>query len=73
MDFGSLKQPASKFAVQVESPQGMCPFLVETDETDARFTTSSIDETVATLTRLLHLEKGCVGQPSEQQAGPELE
>jgi hypothetical protein len=33
-------QPASKFQVQIESPEGMCPFLVETDENDDRLTWS---------------------------------
>jgi hypothetical protein len=41
---------------QIESPNGMCPFLVEADESEAR-TTNSIDETVQVLTALLRLAK----------------
>ena len=48
-------QPGSKFEVQIGSSNGMCPFLIETEENDARFTTGSIEETVETLGRLLHL------------------
>ena len=50
-----FEQPNSEYEVQVESPAGMCPFLIETDESDARFTAKSIDETVQILTRLLHV------------------
>ncbi len=48
-------QPESPFQVQIESSTGMCPFLIETYETDARFTTDSVEETVRTLSDLLHL------------------
>jgi hypothetical protein len=51
-----FKWPGSEFEVQIESPQGMCPFLIETDEDVARFATKSVDETVEILTKLLHLE-----------------
>ena len=47
-------QPASEFQVQIESPNGMCPFLVETNENDDRLTGRSVEETVEILTRLLH-------------------
>jgi hypothetical protein len=47
-------QPRSEFQVQIESPNGMCPFLVETDENDDRLTGRSVEETVQILTRLLH-------------------
>lgn len=47
-------QPASEFQVQIESPDGMCPFLVETDENNDRLTGRSVEETVEILTRLLH-------------------
>ena len=47
--------PGSNFEVQIESPNGMCPFLIETDESDARFTSSSVEETVKMLVKLLHL------------------
>jgi hypothetical protein len=49
-------QPASEFQVQIESPNAMCPFLVETDENDDRLTGRSVEETVELLTRLLHTE-----------------
>jgi hypothetical protein len=47
--------PGSEFEVQIESSNGICPFLIETDENDARLTAKSIDETVEILTKLLHL------------------
>ncbi len=50
-------QPASEFQVQIESPEGMCPFLVETDENDDRLTGRSVEETVEILTRLLHIKE----------------
>jgi hypothetical protein len=50
-----FEQPGSKFEVQIESSEGMCPFLIETDESVTRFRTKSIDETVETLIGLLHL------------------
>jgi hypothetical protein len=49
-------QPDSEFQVQIESSDGMCPFCIETDESDVRFTSTSIKETVDTLARLLHLD-----------------
>lgn len=49
-------QPASDFEVQIESANGICPFLVETDENDNRLTDRSVEETVEILTRLLHIE-----------------
>jgi hypothetical protein len=57
-------QPASEFQVQIESPDGMCPFRVETDENDERLTGRSVEETVeqdrhSTLTKItkgLHVE-----------------
>ena len=48
--------PASEFQVQIESRDGMCPFLVETDENDNRLTGHSVEETVAILTRLLYIK-----------------
>ena len=50
-------QPDSPFQVQIESSNGACPFLVETDETNTRFTTNSVEETAQTLLALLHLTK----------------
>jgi hypothetical protein len=52
-----LGWPGSNFEAQIESLDGMCPFLIETDERDARFTTSSIEDIVETLVKLLHLWK----------------
>lgn len=50
-------QPASEFQVQIESPKGMCPFLVETDENNERLIGRSVQETVEILTRLLHIKE----------------
>ena len=50
-----FEQPASKFEVQVESTNGTCPFLIETDESKERLTASSVDQTVEILVKLLHL------------------
>ncbi|HEY1423204.1 MAG TPA: hypothetical protein VGF20_07120 [Candidatus Acidoferrum sp.] len=49
-------QPQSAFEVQAESSTGMCPFVIETDESDARFTAESVEKAVAEVTRLLRLE-----------------
>jgi hypothetical protein len=50
-----FNQPGSPFEVQIESSYGVCPFLIETDETPERFTTDSVAETVQTISVLLHL------------------
>jgi hypothetical protein len=50
-----FQQPESECHVQIESSTGMCPFLVENDENNERFTAKSIDETVEIVTKLLHL------------------
>jgi hypothetical protein len=50
-----FEQPASKFEVQVESTNGTCPFLIETDESNERLTASNVDQTVQILSKLLHL------------------
>jgi len=52
-----FNQPESPFEVQIESSNGMCPFLIETDETDARFSGNSVEEVVQILSALLHLSK----------------
>lgn len=52
-----FSQPGSPFEVQIESSTGMCPFLIETSETDGRFTANSVEETVQMLSVLLHLPK----------------
>ncbi len=44
--------------VQIESSQGVCPFLVETDKHDARFTAHSPAETADTIIRWLELPGG---------------
>src|SRR6476469_8350116 len=48
--------PGSNFDVQIESPNGMCPFLIESDEGDFRFNSNSVQGAVETLFKLLHLE-----------------
>jgi len=48
-------QPNSDFEVQIESSWGMCPFLIETHESNARFRSTSIDETIQIVATLLHL------------------
>ena len=50
-----FNQPGSPFEVQIESSSGMCPFVVETDESDSRLVTSSVEETVQALSDLLHI------------------
>lgn len=52
-----FRQPKSPFEVQIESTSGMCPFLIETDETPDRLTSNSVAETVQALAVLLHLPK----------------
>ena len=54
MDSGISANLQASFKVQIESPNGMCPFLVETDENGDRLTGRSVEETVEILTRLLH-------------------
>jgi hypothetical protein len=50
-----FQEPDSELEVQVESATGMLPFLIETDETDARLTVTTVDQTIEILARLLHL------------------
>ena len=50
-------QPETQFQVQIESSTGMCPFLIEAEATDVRYTTNSVEETVETLSALLDLAK----------------
>ena len=47
--------PDCEFEVQIASSQGMCPFVIETDENDVRITATSIEDTVQAVTSLLHL------------------
>jgi hypothetical protein len=51
-----FEQSGSEFEVQLESPSGMCPFLVETSENDVRLAAHSMEEAVRILVKLLHLE-----------------
>jgi hypothetical protein len=57
-----FSQPESPFQVQLESSTGMCPFLIETDETDARFTANTVEAVVERLSDLLHLAKARAGR-----------
>jgi hypothetical protein len=50
-----FKLPAGEFEVQLESPDGMCPFLIETDQSDQRTTATSVDTALDHVRRLLHL------------------
>ena len=50
-----FQEPSTEVEVQVESSTGMLPFLIETDETDVRFTVTTVDQTIETLARLLRL------------------
>jgi hypothetical protein len=50
-------EPSFLIEVQIESPNGTCPFLIETSEHDERIEAETVDEVVATLTRLLHLQR----------------
>lgn len=50
-----------RFEAQIESSTGMCPFLIEADESSFRFTAHSVEETLATLATLLHVETPLAG------------
>ena len=52
-----FSRPGRRFEVQIESSNGMCPFLIETNETNERFTANSVQETVQKLSVPLHLAK----------------
>jgi hypothetical protein len=56
-----FSKPESSFEVQIESASGMCPFLIETDESGTRYTAGSVEEAVKTLSTLLHLGKADIG------------
>jgi hypothetical protein len=47
--------PACSYQVQIESSNGMCPFVIETDENETRFSGKSVEETVQTVCKLLHI------------------
>jgi hypothetical protein len=50
-----FQEPESKLEVQIESSTGMCPFLVETNESQTRVTATTMDQAIAAVARLLHL------------------
>jgi hypothetical protein len=50
-----FSQPNCPFEAQLESPNGMCPFLIETEEHSKRVTANSVNETISVLTEYLRL------------------
>lgn len=54
----SFASPECPFTVQIESPDGMCPFLMETDEHDRRLTIETVGDVVLHLSQWLHLKDG---------------
>jgi len=48
-----VKIPGKNGEVQIESPQGDCPFLIESDLNAERFHGRTVDEVVSTVRRLL--------------------
>jgi hypothetical protein len=50
-----FRNPDSRFEVQIESPYGMCPFLIETDEHDERVESDSVESVLDTLKKWLHV------------------
>ena len=50
-----IRHPRTPFEVQIESTEGMCPFLIETDEHDQRKEGRSVDEVVDDVKQWLHL------------------
>ena len=59
-----FQQPGGTSEVQIESSDGMCPFSIETAESDDRFKSDSIEETIEIVAKLLH--PGKAGQPESQ-------
>lgn len=51
-----FERPSNPCEVQIESSNGMCPFLIETDENDNRLMGNSVEETVRIVSGLLHLD-----------------
>jgi len=47
-----IKIPGRAGEVQIESPHGICPFLIESDFSDERLRGHSVDEVVSTVRRL---------------------
>jgi hypothetical protein len=49
--------PSIPFQVQVETPTGNAPFLVETTEHNERYACASVRDLLGVLTHLLHLSE----------------
>ncbi len=47
-----VKIPGRAEEVQIESPHGGCPFLIESDFSDEKFHGHSVDEVISTVKRL---------------------
>ena len=47
-----IRIPSRAEEVQIESSQGSCPFLIESDFSDERFHGHTVDEVVSTVRRL---------------------
>jgi hypothetical protein len=47
-----IKIPGRDGGVQIESPDGICPFLIESDFSEEAFYGHSVDEVVSTVRRL---------------------
>lgn len=45
--------PNQRGEVQIESSEGMCPFLIESDFNDARYYGHTVEEVLATIKRLI--------------------
>jgi hypothetical protein len=50
-----FRKSDSALEIQIESPAGMCPFLIEHDKDNTRLTTATVDETMEKVARLLRL------------------
>ena len=49
-------KPGQPFEVQIEAPDGMCPFHIESVGNDLRFRAHSVAEAVEILKYLLHID-----------------
>jgi hypothetical protein len=47
-----IKIPGRHGKVQIESPYGTCPFLIESDFSDERFNGHTVDEVISIVRRL---------------------
>lgn len=52
-----FRHPDCEFEVQIESPYGVCPFLIETMEHDERVEARTVEDVIATLKKWLHLDE----------------